>query len=81
MQPFSELFDIELKKEIDPYEVINAAKTALSDLSQDLFKDLLRKRSQIELLRKQLGGDSMTQLYNYKRFNDLLDQEIIGNSS
>lgn len=76
VQPLFALFDLEIKEKIDYDELIKAANSELANLSQNLIKDLLQKRSEIELLRQQVDRDSMTQLYNHQRFKDLLDQEI-----
>jgi diguanylate cyclase (GGDEF)-like protein len=70
------VFDIDIKEEIDYDQVLNAAKIELANLSNELINDLLQKRGEIESLRQQVGRDSMTQLNNHQRFNDLLDQEI-----
>ena len=48
----------------------------LEKLSTELINNLLDQRIEINLLRKQVGRDSMTNLNNHQRFRELLQHEL-----
>jgi len=70
------IFDIEFKDENEYMQMLETAKVGIASLSTKLINDLLDQRQEINLLRQQVGRDSMTNLNNHQRFRELLQQEI-----
>jgi two-component system cell cycle response regulator len=70
------LFEIDIGEENDYTEILEAARKELIDLSTDFMATLLNQRQELELLRRQITKDGMTQLNNYQHFYELLHQEI-----
>jgi diguanylate cyclase (GGDEF)-like protein len=70
------VFDIEFKDENEYAQLLQRAKLDLEKLSTELINNLLDQRIEINLLRKQVGRDSMTNLNNHQRFRELLQHEL-----
>jgi diguanylate cyclase (GGDEF)-like protein len=70
------IFDIEFKDENEYAQVLETAKAEIANLSAELINNLFDQRQEINLLRQQIGRDSMTNLNNHQRFRELLQQEI-----
>jgi diguanylate cyclase (GGDEF)-like protein len=70
------IFDIEFKDENEYVQLLEAAKAEMANLSTKLINNLLDQRQEINLLRQQVGRDSLTNLNNHQRFRELLQQEI-----
>ena len=70
------IFDIEFKDENEYAQLLETAKAEIANLSTKLINNLLDQRQEINLLRQQVGRDSMTNLNNHQRFRELLQQEI-----
>jgi two-component system cell cycle response regulator len=70
----SGLFEISLQE--DEYlTIIDEARTALIDLSNQAILELVKQQQQIGTLQEQATRDSLTNLYNYRSFHDLLQKE------
>ena len=69
------IFEIKIdeKKYID---IIETARNESEKLSSDLLNQLQSQSECLDQLKKQVGLDSMTQLYNHDRFMEILHQEI-----
>jgi diguanylate cyclase len=72
----SSIFDLEFKNEAELEELLENAKQELINLSMQMASEMVEKNSELELLRQQANRDAMTQLYNYKAFCEILNQEI-----
>jgi len=70
------LFEFDFKTEADYTEFLETAKAKLADLSTEMMNDMIEQKHNIEVLRKEVGQDSMTHLYNHERFRELLKHEI-----
>ena len=70
------IFDIEFKDENEYAQLLETAKAEIAKLSTELINNLLDQKQEINLLRQQVGRDSMTNLNNHQRFRELLQQEI-----
>ena len=70
------IFEIEFEDENEYAQLLQKAKAQIATLSSELINDLLDQRQEINLLRQQVGRDSMTNLNNHQRFRELLQQEI-----
>jgi HD-like signal output (HDOD) protein len=70
------IFDIEFKDENEYAQLLETAKAEIANLSTELINNLLDQRQEINLLRQQVGRDSMTNLNNHQRFRELLEQEM-----
>jgi diguanylate cyclase (GGDEF)-like protein len=70
------IFEIEFKDENEYAQLLETAKAEIANLSAELINNLLDQRQEINLLRQQVGCDSMTNLNNHQRFRELLQQEI-----
>ncbi len=69
------LFDIAKLDDVSYYDMIESARDQLADVSMDLLSQVLQQKRQIELLKDKITRDSMTQLYNYQWFHEVLHQE------
>ncbi len=69
------LFDIKIKEEKVYLEMIDSAREELINLSTDVMQNLLEQKREIESLRQQTIRDGLTNLFNYQRFHESLDQE------
>jgi len=69
------IFEIKIdeKKYID---IIETARYESERLSSDLLNQVQSQSECLDQLKKQVGLDSMTQLYNHDRFMEILHQEI-----
>jgi len=70
------IFEIEFEDENEYAQLLQTAKAQMATLSSELINNLLDQRQEINLLRQQVGRDSMTSLNNHQRFRELLEQEI-----
>jgi HD-like signal output (HDOD) protein/GGDEF domain-containing protein len=70
------IFEIDFKDENEYAQLLETAKAELINLSTELINNLLDQKQEINLLRQQVGRDSMTNLNNHQRFRELLQQEI-----
>ncbi len=70
------MFEIEFDREDSYTDIIDQARSELIKLSQQFVTTLARQKQEIENLREQVTRDSMTGLINYRRFMELLEQEI-----
>jgi diguanylate cyclase (GGDEF)-like protein len=70
------IFDIEFKNQSEYTQLLETAKTELTNLSTSLINDILDQRQENSLLRKQVVRDSMTNLFNHQHFRELLAQEL-----
>jgi len=70
------IFEIEFEDENEYAQLLQKAKEQMETLSSELISNLLDQRQEINLLRQQVGRDSMTSLNNHQRFRELLEQEI-----
>ena len=70
------IFEIECDQEESYLTIIDEARAELVKLSQQFVTTLARQKQEIEQLREQVTRDSMTGLINYRRFMELLEQEI-----
>ena len=70
------VFEIEFDAEESYMAVIEEARAELIKLSRQFVAALASQKQEIESLREQATRDSMTGLINYRRFIELLDQEI-----
>jgi diguanylate cyclase (GGDEF)-like protein len=70
------IFEIEFKDENEYAQLLETAKAEIANLSTELINNLFDQRQEINLLRQQVGRDSMTNLNNHQRFRELLQQEI-----
>jgi diguanylate cyclase (GGDEF)-like protein len=75
-QPVFSLFDIKLNKNRDYSQILETARKKLIDLSTDIIAKLQDQKREIEMLRKQITRDGLTQLNNYQHFYELLHKEI-----
>lgn len=69
------LFEFDFKTEADYIEFLETAKAKLADLSTEMINDRILQKQNIEVLRTEVGQDSMTHLYNHERFWELLKHE------
>lgn len=69
------LFDIVELDEVSYHAMIERARQQLADVSMDLLAQVLQQKRQIEMLKEKIIRDSMTQLYNYQWFHEVLHQE------
>jgi diguanylate cyclase len=72
----SPIFDIQFRDEGELEGLLEKAKQEVLNISMDLISDLIKKNSELELLRLQANKDALTQLDNYKAFCETLHQEI-----
>lgn len=70
------IFDIQFKEENELESLLEKARQEVLNISVDLVGELIRKNSELELLRLQANQDAMTTLFNYKAFCDALHQEM-----
>ena len=70
------LFEFDFKGEADYAEFLEQARTKLAELSTEMINDTIEQKHDIEVLRKEVGKDSMTHLNNHERFRELLKQEM-----
>lgn len=70
------LFEVKLEADQNYVEIIERARSQLISVSTDLMNNLLEQKRQIELLREQATHDSLTGLYNYRHFQECLENEI-----
>ena len=70
------LFDIKIEEEKVYLEMIDSAREELINLSTDVMQNLLEQKREIESLRQQTIRDGLTNLFNYQRFHESLEQEI-----
>ncbi len=70
------LFEINLKEANDYTRILETSRTELIAISNDLIARILDQKNEIEILRKQVTRDAMTQLNNYQHFYELLHKEI-----
>jgi len=70
------LFDIKIGEEKAYLEMIDAAREALINLSTDFMNQLQEQKRLIESLREETIRDSLTNLFNYHRFQESLEKEI-----
>jgi diguanylate cyclase (GGDEF)-like protein len=70
------IFEIDFKDENEYAQLLETAKAELINLSTELMNNLSDQRQEINLLRQQVGLDSMTNLNNHQRFKELLQKEI-----
>ena len=70
------LFEIEVDSHETYLDIIEQARSELIKLSQDFVVTMTRQKQELDDLREQVTRDSMTGLFNYRRFMELLDQEI-----
>jgi diguanylate cyclase (GGDEF)-like protein len=57
-------------------EIIDAARIQLADLSSELLNQVHSQAHCLDQLRQQVGLDGMTNLYNHKRFYEILHKEL-----
>jgi diguanylate cyclase (GGDEF)-like protein len=69
------IFDLQIDEK-KHFEIIDAARNELADLSSELLNQVHSQAQSLDHLRQQVGLDGMTQLYNHQRFLDILQQEI-----
>ena len=72
----SPIFDIQFRDEGELEGLLEKAKQEVLNISMDLVGDLIKKNSELELMRLQANKDDLTQLHNYKAFCETLSQEI-----
>ena len=70
------LFEFDFKTEADYIEFLEKARAKQADLSYEMINNTIMQKHDIEVLRKEVGQDSMTHLYNHERFWELLKHEI-----
>jgi diguanylate cyclase (GGDEF)-like protein len=70
------LFEIDFDEEDNYLNIIETARAEATKLSVDMMKRLQQKNLEIEMLKSQVIRDSMTNLYNYQHFHELLHKEI-----
>ncbi|MBE9569761.1 MAG: GGDEF domain-containing protein [Proteobacteria bacterium] len=70
------LFDIKIGEEKAYLEMIDAAREELINLSTDFIHKLLEQKRLIESLREETIRDGLTNLFNYQRFQESLEQEV-----
>jgi diguanylate cyclase (GGDEF)-like protein len=70
------LFDIKIGEEKTYLEMIDAARDELINLSTDFMNQLQEQKRLIESLREETIRDSLTNLFNYHRFQESLEKEM-----
>jgi diguanylate cyclase (GGDEF)-like protein len=70
------LFEINLKEANDYAQILETSRTEMINISNDLITRILEQKNEIEVLRKQVTRDAMTQLHNYQYFYEVLHKEI-----
>ena len=69
------IFDIKIAEE-DYLRMIEEAREELINLSTNFTQQLIEQKTLIESLSSQASQDSLTNLYNYHKFQELLDKEV-----
>lgn len=69
------IFDIKIAEE-DYLRVIEEARDELINLSSNYMQQLIEQRKMIESLSSQASRDSLTNLYNYHKFQEIIEKEI-----
>ena len=70
------LFDIRIEEESAYLDMIDAARKEIINLSTDFMHKLLEQKRLIESLREETIRDGLTNLFNYQRFQESLEQEV-----
>jgi diguanylate cyclase (GGDEF)-like protein len=70
------LFEINLKEANDYTQILETSRKEMINISSDLITRILEQKNEIEILRKQVTRDAMTQLHNYQHFYEVLHKEI-----
>jgi diguanylate cyclase (GGDEF)-like protein len=70
----SGLFEVSVQEE-EYLTIIDEARNALIHLSNQAILELMEQQKQIGTLKEQATRDSLTNLYNYRSFHDLLQRE------
>jgi len=70
------LFEINLKEANDYTRILETSRKEMIKISNDLVTRILEQKNEIEILRKQVIRDAMTQLNNYQHFYEVLHKEI-----
>lgn len=70
------LFEINLKEANDYTRILETSRKEMINISSDLITRILEQKNEIEILRKQVTRDAMTQLHNYQYFYEVLHKEI-----
>ncbi|MCU0558815.1 MAG: HDOD domain-containing protein [Desulfobacterales bacterium] len=68
------VFDLHIDEK-KHFEIIDAARRQLADLSNELLIQVHSQAKHLDQLRQQLGLDGMTQIYNHQRFHEILEKE------
>lgn len=69
------IFDIKIAEE-DYLRMIEEAREELINLSTNFTQQLIEQKKMIESLSSQASRDSLTNLYNYHKFQEIIEKEI-----
>ena len=70
------VFDIKIDSEQSYMEMIETARKELIHLSSDFMNRLAEQKKQIEVLSNEASHDGLTNLINYRRFQESMDEEM-----
>jgi diguanylate cyclase (GGDEF)-like protein len=69
------IFDLKVDEEKNYLQIIDEARKELIKLSEDSIAKLIEKETQVQDLEKKATRDGLTNLLNYRRFQELFEKE------